>query len=927
MKRLFLLISMAFIAILTSAQGLPEDGSTYYIYCDNDQPQYFYNNGGTLSVSNTCKEDNPNYLWHATLNGTTYVLQNEADKSCYFGFKEMVSTPYSWTISQTNAFVQGNVTMVGDYGTRKGIYMVMKNDGKFDQANGTFNKTSSDYSTDYCFVKYTPAEGRPFTIQCNLPMARGRFTLQGKTKEGDCTLYYVMGDVETELLTGEAGNAAYRFEGFYYKDEYLGTSVNVDGLAVDTLQARFALDIFSEAYGEKWIRFCTSETNVGGACSKGDDTPMHATLDICDPAFLWCFVGTADNYVIYNRAIGDEKALSASDTSNGSPVFFTDTEQAQHWTLSDTYATAESGAGYVIAPVGSTGQGINSYGGVVNFPLKFWKDTGAGSHWNFERIGDGTSVTYTYTGNNPFPETNSRVAYLNLVVGNTTSYKSLSYADNGTTDTYYLPIGQDVTVSENIQYRGYELTGITHDEQGNITVTLHADPDNLYQYLFYSNSPEGHPYRIPAIVCTRNGTLLAINDYRPGNNDIGFGEVDMMLRRSYDNGQTWTAPECIADGVPSQAQNYPHFGYGFGDAAVVADRESDEVLIICVSGKVPYPSATSGWNPCVTRLRSHDDGETWTQPENITSQFFGTEGALLTDSEKEIECYGGFFGSGKILQSRLVKKGDYYRIYAAMLCRGNNVKGAYVVYSDDFGQTWQLLSPATVQAAPGSDEPKVEELPNGNIVLSCRKSYGRYFNVFKFDDDTFTTGQWGNCLQSNQQNGGIAVGANSCNGEILIVYGKRTDGKYPHVYPIALQSLPQGSSRSNVGIWWKPLTYRTDYNYTSETFSTSWNQGLEVSDRSSAYSTMCLQADNRVGFFYEEGPNNYCMVYVPLTLEQITNGQYCMYDPTADSIEDVKTEKMKDAENEKLLYDLSGRNVSNPTKGLYIKGNKKIIVR
>ena len=349
------------------------------------------------------------------------------------------------------------------------------------------------------------------------------------------------------------------------------------------------------------------------------------------------------------------------------------------------------------------------------------------------------------------------------------------------------------------------------------------------------------------------------------------------------------------------------------------------MLLICVSGKQVYASATANSRPCIARLRSHDGGLTWTEPENITAQFFGVEGALLTQADNEIDCYAAFFGSGKILQSRLVKKGEYYRLYAAMLCRGNNIKGAYVVYSDDFGQTWQLLSPATIQAAPGSDEPKVEELPNGNIVLSGRKSSGRYFNIFQYNDDTFTTGTWGNCLQSNQQDGGIKVGGNSCNGEIIIVYGKRTDGKYPHVYPIALQSLPQGSSRSNVGIWWKTLSYQTDYNYTSESFSRSWNQGLEVSDRSSAYSTMCVQPDNRIAFFYEEGPNEYCMVYVPLTLEQITNGQYRMYDPTTDGIGMVNNEFERGNDNN--IYDLSGRRVSKLTKGIYIQQGKKTVLK
>lgn len=925
MKRLSLLISLVFTAILAFAQGLPEDGSTYYIYCDNDQPQYFYNNGGVLSVSNVCGEDNPNFLWHVTTNGSAYNIQSVADNSCYFGFKSMVSSPFDWTIDQTKAFVSGNVTLQGDYNNRTGIYMVMKNDGKFDQASGVYNKESTDYSTDYCFVKYTAPKGRPIVIQCNVPMARGKFSLQGTTKEGDCTLYYVMGDLETVLLTGEAGNAAYVFDGFFYKDKYLGTSVNVDGLDADTLQAQFSLDIFSQTYGEKWIRFGTAETNEGAACSKGEDIPMHATIDLSDPSFLWCFVGDAHDYVIYNRTMGSEVALSADYTESGSPVFFTNSEDAVHWTLSDAYANAATGAGYVIAPIGTTGLGINSYGGVVNWPIKFWKESGAGSHWRFERIGDGTTVTYSYSGSNPFPENNTRVAYLNVTAGGITSHKSLTTANDGATDIYYLPIGQEVSISENVRYRGYQLTGIDRDDKGNLTVKLYADPDNLYQYLWYSNSPDGHPYRIPAIVTTKKGTLLAFTDYRPANRDIGYGEVDIMLRRSDDNGLTWSQPECIADGVPADAPEYPFFGLGYGDAAVVADRESDEVLLICVSGKQVYASATANSRPCIARLRSHDGGLTWTEPENITAQFFGVEGALLTQADNEIDCYAAFFGSGKILQSRLVKKGDYYRIYAAMLCRGNNVKGAYVVYSDDFGQTWQLLSPATIQAAPGSDEPKVEELPNGNIVLSGRKSSGRYFNVFQYNDDTYTTGQWGNCLQSNQQDGGIKVGGNSCNGEILIVYGKRTDGKYPHVYPIALQSLPQGSSRSNVDIWWKTLSYQTDYNYTSESFSRSWNQGLEVSDRSSAYSTMCIQPDNRIAFFYEEGPNEYCMVYVPLTLEQITNGQYRMYDPTTDGIEHVENEFERGNDNN--IYDLSGRRVSKLTKGIYIQQGKKTVLK
>ena len=932
MKRLFSVLCLTMMACIAWAQGMPQDGKTYYIYNDNDSPLYFYNNNGALAVNGTFNEGDPAYQWKVTQSGSSYILQSASDASCYFGFKEMTNSPIEWTISTTGAYVDGNVTLFGPYGTRT-CYLVMKNTGAFDQANGTFNKATTDFSSDFCFVEASAEseKGIPINIQCNLVQARGKFTLQGKTKTGNCQMIYEPGDEETVYLTGESGNAAYRFKGFYLNDENLGTQINVDGLGSVTLNAIFELNIFSQAYGEKWIRFGTVEDSNSAARSNGNDTPTHTTLDVGSEAYLWCFVGTAESYTLYNRALGSEVALSADNAEKGTATFFTPVAQAQKWRLIDSYADASSNAGYVITLVGAEEMGINSYGGKTGYPLKFWNASGAGTHWNFERV-DERTITYHLTGTNPYPTTNTRVAYLDVLYGGITSHMSLTIDNDGTTNTLFLPSNEQVTVKENVNYRGYKLQGVEYAEDGAISINIEVDPNNKYQYLHYSNSPQGYPYRIPAIMNTSKGVLLSISDYRPAKQDIGFGEVDLILRRSFDNGQTWDEPKCIADGVPANALDYPHFGYGFGDAAVVADRESDEVLIICVSGKVPYPQATSTWRPCIARLRSHDGGETWTSPENITDQFWGVEGSLLTDTKNNVDCYSGFFGSGKILQSRIIKKGDYYRLYAALLCRGDNIAGAYVVYSDDFGETWNLLSPNTVKACSGSNEPKVEELPNGNIVLSGRKSYGRYFNVFKFDDDTYTTGSWGNPLESNKQENGITFGQNSCNGEILLVYGKRTDGKYDHVYPILLQSIPQGDSRTNVGIWWKQISYNTTYNYTSETISKTWNQGIQVSKISSAYSTMCMQSDNRVGFFFEEGPNEYCMVYVPLTLEEITKNEYRMYDPLVDGIEEI--EIMRSGENEDgqwsmvndQVFDLSGRRVSNPTKGLYIVNGKKVYV-
>ena len=391
------------------------------------------------------------------------------------------------------------------------------------------------------------------------------------------------------------------------------------------------------------------------------------------------------------------------------------------------------------------------------------------------------------------------------------------------------------------------------------------------QFLWYGQSPEGYPRRIPAITTTRTGDLVAVADERPCGADIGFGEVDLLSRYSINGGLTWSTPVRIADGDGS-LKDYPYFGKGFGDAALVADRGSDEVLIMCVSGCVPYPYATADKHPCVARLRSHDGGRTWDKPQDVTSNFWGRTGeSIFAPADSSVVPYGGFFGSGRIVQSRVVKKGKYHRLYAAMLCRGKAMQGAYVVYSDDFGESWHALGgDPRVQACPGSDEPKVEELPGGDIVLSGRKWYGRWFNVWRFASDDFTTGRWDQPVASDQAQGGIRVGANSCNGEILLVPATNAStGAHTH---ILLQSLPTGNGRTGVSIYYKEVTASTPH--TAQALAQDWHPGLQIVFYSSAYSTMTLQHDGRIGFMLEQAPTDYSLFYQPLTLEAITHGAY-----------------------------------------------------
>ena len=391
------------------------------------------------------------------------------------------------------------------------------------------------------------------------------------------------------------------------------------------------------------------------------------------------------------------------------------------------------------------------------------------------------------------------------------------------------------------------------------------------QILAFSNDSTRDVYRIPAIAKNRKGELVAIYDYRICGGDIGFGEVDQVMRISRNNGRKWSAETKIADGVGGE-ENV--FGVGFGDPALCFDRGSNRGVLISVSGKCIYGYARADYRPFIARQVTTDGGHTWSAPEDITTQFWGRKGSIFqqtdTDDGSGVFAWAGFFGSGKILQSRLTKVGKYYRLYASLLVKGTGLKGAYVVYSDDMGMNWQLLGgdPA-FQPAPDSDEPKVEELPSGQIVLSGRKWYGRTFNVWTFAQGSTTEGSWDKPVNSHDVQGGIKVGANSCNGEIIIVKGRLAEtGKR---CTIALQSLPKANTRADVTIYYKVL--EEGRNYTTTAFAEGWKEGLQVTDKRSAYSTMCQQKDGRIAFFYEEEPYIYNMVYVPLTLSQITKGE------------------------------------------------------
>jgi len=331
-------------------------------------------------------------------------------------------------------------------------------------------------------------------------------------------------------------------------------------------------------------------------------------------------------------------------------------------------------------------------------------------------------------------------------------------------------------------------------------------------------------FRIPAIAVTSDGSLIALGDYRHQHGkDVGSAKpLDIMVRRSSDNGKTWTEIEKL---ISCDDEVYGDGIYGFGDAAIVADRESDEVLILCV-GDREGKTYGNGGRLEVHRFASTDGGKTFTDHTDLSDQFYGCA----------IQWKSLFVASGKIFQSRVVKTGKYYRLYCAALVLNG---GEFVFYSDDFGRNWNLLG-TTSSPCIGGDEPKVEELPDGSVILSGRIYGGRYFNIFQYAEGSWTEGKWGTAKKTTS----VLAKTNSTNGEILGV--KQSNGDW-----LYLQSVPAGPGRSHVTIYFKTIPAQKSYaDMTPASFGEGWS-AYEVTELDSAYSTMVLMKNGGIGFYYE----------------------------------------------------------------------------
>jgi len=213
--------------------------------------------------------------------------------------------------------------------------------------------------------------------------------------------------------------------------------------------------------------------------------------------------------------------------------------------------------------------------------------------------------------------------------------------------------------------------------------------------VFVSGQEGYHTYRIPSLIVTKKGTLLAFAEGRK-NSRSDTGDIDIVLRRSLDNGRTWLPMQLVAD----------HDHDTIGNPCPVVDRRTGTIWLLLTGNpgqaqEDAIIATTAAGTRTVWVSSSRDDGLTWSPPRDITAQtkrenwtWYATGpgcGIQLACGRKVIPCDHNVAGP-------------------------TIVRRSHVIYSDDGGLTWRIGG----DIGPDVNECQIVELADGNLMLNMR---------------------------------------------------------------------------------------------------------------------------------------------------------------------------------------------------------------
>lgn len=318
---------------------------------------------------------------------------------------------------------------------------------------------------------------------------------------------------------------------------------------------------------------------------------------------------------------------------------------------------------------------------------------------------------------------------------------------------------------------------------------------------FRSGTEGYHTYRIPALVETTNGTLLAICEGRKTSSSDA-GDIDLVLKRSTDAGDTWGPLTLVQEEGGTAAIT-------IGNPAPVVDRRTGRVwLAFCRNNSRVFVT----W--------SDDDGQTWAERREITADVKLADWSwYATGPVHGIQLERGAHAGRLVLPCDHISTGSVW--------------GSHAILSDDHGATWRLGGVVDAQSGYQPNESVAVELVDGRVYLNCRNHGGQKRRAFAVSAD-----------------GGATFGAAALDDALI----------EPVVQASALRysAVDQGGA-TNLILFSNPATASTRTRMTvrrSWDEAATWDAGTLIYAGPSAYSDLVKLRDGRIGLFFEKGASS-----------------------------------------------------------------------
>lgn len=256
--------------------------------------------------------------------------------------------------------------------------------------------------------------------------------------------------------------------------------------------------------------------------------------------------------------------------------------------------------------------------------------------------------------------------------------------------------------------------------------------------LVFEGGKEGHAiYRIPAIISLPNGELMAFAEGRVHGTD-DFGDINLVMKRSLDQGQTWSPLQMLVDYDSLQA----------GNPAPVVDLHDPKhpqgvvYLFFNTGNNHEYEVRLNQGVREVWMMKSFDLGKTWEDPVNITLQTHRPNNPQFNPNynfKEDWRYYANTPGHAFQFQEGKFKGRIFVAANHSVGPPKDNFEEyqAHGFFTDDHGKSFQLSESITF---PGSNESIAAELSDNRMIMSIRNQRGDIRNrILAYSSDGGTS--------------------------------------------------------------------------------------------------------------------------------------------------------------------------------------------